>query len=118
MKELTPLDIENKLQNLPRELWRLNNIAIDLHRDFMAAEEKHENMVSMSFLKSKAGNPSMTVKELEAHSNVSCSQSRLDLIVLQAKLEKAKNDAAAYDKLLSAFQSIVKLRSSEMRSGL
>jgi hypothetical protein len=79
-----------------------------------AYEDEHDN----ALLQAKAANKDMTGPELKAHAAQVASGKRLEMILSQAKYEAAKNDAECCDKLLGAFQSIVKLRSSEMRSGL
>jgi hypothetical protein len=118
IKELSPLQIEARLQQLPVDLWKLNCLVVKAHEDLLISEQKYENARDNAYLTAKAANPDMTAPELKAHSGQVAVGERSDMIVAQAKYERAKNDAEACDKMLGAFQSIVKLRSSEMRSGV
>lgn len=115
---MTPLEIEEKLLALPRSIWKINNEAIEEHEKYLKLEEEYDNAVAKAYLKLKAEKPEMTVRELDATSEVSCSTQRLDLIVQQAKYERKRNDAEGADKMLSAMQSVVKLRTAEMKGGL
>lgn len=117
-RELSPLEIEQELQNLPRKLWKLNQKVVETHQTFLDSEKLYEDTVDNAYLTAKAANPEWTIAELKAHANQTASGARCDMIIAQAKFEAAKNDAECCDKLLGAFQSIVKLRSSEMRSGV
>ena len=119
-EEMSPQEIEEKLSELPRKLWKLNTKVIDTHQKLLTSEMNYEDALDKSYLQIKAVDEGkkMTVRELEAKSGEACRTLRLDMIMAQAEYEKARNDAEACDKLFSAFQSIVKLRSSEMRSGL
>lgn len=117
-KELSPLEIEMELQSLPRKLWTLNSKVVKCHQSFLEAEKEYEDAADRAYLSVKAANPDATVKEIEAAAGAAVSDKRLAMIVAQAKYEAAKNDAEACDKMLGAVQSIVKLRSSEMRSGM
>lgn len=82
------------------------------------AEKLYDDTIDNAYLTAKLANPEWTVNELKAHSNQVASGARSDMIIAQAKYEAAKNDAEACDKLLGAMQSIVKLRSSEMRANI
>jgi len=117
-RELSPLEIEQELQNLPRKLWKLNCSTVKAHEEYLTSEALYENTRDNAYLTAKAANQDMTAPELKAHAGQVAVGVRHDMIVAQAKYERAKNDAEACDKLLGAFQSIVKLRSSEMRSGI
>jgi hypothetical protein len=118
MKDLTPQEIEQKLMKLPYDLLKLNQKVVELHRVYLEAEELYENTKDNAFLTAKASNPEMTGPELKAHSQQVAVQERGLAIIAQAKYEAAKNQAECCDKLNGNMQSIVKLRSSEIRAGI
>jgi len=89
-----------------------------MHEKLLTSEKAYEDEYDNALLQAKASNQDMTGPELKAYSGKVSSGKRLEMILAQAKYEAAKNDAECCDKLLGAFQSIVKLRSSEMRSGI
>ena len=117
-KEMSPQEIEEELAGLPRKLWKLNGKVIDTHQNLLTSEMNYEDALDKSYLQTKAANEKMTVREVEATASDACRTLRIDMILAQASYEKAKNDSECCDKLFSAMQSIVKLRSSEMRSGI
>jgi hypothetical protein len=118
MEDLTPLQIEQKLQTLPQKLWKLNQKVVEAHKKFLASEMIYEDALDKAYLQTKASHEDMTVREVEATASEVCRPLRLDMIVAQAEYEGARNAAECCDKAFSAMQSIVKLRSSEMRSGI
>ena len=118
MKGLSPLEIESKLLQLPTKLYKLGVDVVKAHEVFLNAEKTYEDVRDNAFLQAKAANQEMTGPELKAHASQVSSGERLNMILAQAKYESAKNAADACDKLLGAYQSVIKLRSSEMRSGV
>jgi hypothetical protein len=117
-KELSPLEIELELQSLPRKLWKANCSVVLAQQGLLTSEMNYEDALDKCYLTTKAAHPDMTVREVEATANEACRALRLDYIMSQAKYEKARNDSKFYETMNGNMQSIVKLRSSEMRSGL
>jgi hypothetical protein len=114
--EMSPLEIEQKLLELPNKIWKLGEKVVKTHEDLLMAEKELDDQHAKHYLQLKAGDQKMTVSDLNAQTDLVCNDQRLAVIIAQAKYERAKNDSESADKMFSALQSVIKLRSSEMRS--
>ena len=118
MKGLSPQEIESKLLQLPTKLYKLGVDVVKAHEEFLNAEKTYEDVRDSAYLQMKLTDEKLTAPELKAHASKASAPERMKMILAQAKYEAAKNSADACDKLLGAYQSVIKLRSSEMRSGV
>ena len=113
--EMTPLEIEQKLLELPSKIWAHNKKVVQAHEELLLAEKELEDEHANAYLKLKATDSKMTIADLTAKADLECDAQRLAIIVARAKYESSKNDAECADKMLGALQSVIKLRVSEMK---
>lgn len=115
---MTPQEIEDRLLELGHELYKANEAQINSETTFLKAKAEYELEYDKMFLGTKQNCEGMTLKEAEAVASEQTRELRLKLIDLEAVSKHQKNNASTIDKKIGILQSIIKLRTSEMRSGL
>lgn len=114
--ELTNLELDQRLLDLGAEIHAVELALVSASREYETLKAEYENSLDHSFLTLKATKEDATVKELEASARVENHAARMKLIEAEAVYKGLKSKVNQIETKIGILQSIIKLRTSEMRN--
>lgn len=114
--QMSNQQIEERMIQLPSEIAKACDGAIDAEEYWANAKADYENEFDRQYLILKASNEGATVRELECMARQATHELRLAAIVAESKFKGLKNKAEKLKTAFSACQSSIKLRVVEMQS--
>jgi hypothetical protein len=114
--ELTNQDLDERLLDLGSEIHSVELALVTASRKYETLKAEYENSLDISFLSLKATKEDATVRELEANSRIENHSARMKLIEAEAVYKGLKSKVNQIETKIGILQSIIKLRTSEMRN--
>ena len=114
--ELTNAQIDQRLGELPHEVWELENETVKLSAEVDLLKTHYERAYNEVYLAQKASHDHMTVKELEARAFNDTYKMRLEIIETEAAMKATKIKAEEAARKHSSLQSLIKLRVAEIKT--
>lgn len=114
--ELSNQELDQRLLDLGSEIHSTELALVTAGKEYELAKAGYENALDESYLTKKASNIDLTVKELEAYSRAENYELKLNLIEKEAIYKGLKSKVNQIETKIGILQSIIKLRTSEMRS--
>lgn len=115
---MTPLQLQERMLELPHEIYLANEAAIKAEEDFQKVKAEYEDAIDCEYLKLKATGEGSTVKELESMARQVTREKRLAVIIQEAKMKSLKNKAEKLKTAFAACQSSIKLTVAEMSANI